>query len=211
MPITHNLEQSVPFDPGYAPHLVPFLPAISAINEELAPIKNFGQKKLRFKVLSKIGHKAFLSTLGFWVGCILWGAFIKYKFEESPKPISGNGFIGLTKEDVESFAYNEEFEAMTNYIQTYSKDQNYYLGKYLSLPKFCDKIVAEYKEFVAINDNFLNSKTTNDIQIPENFGFLAEYSDSKLDELYEQITEIIEGNDLSQFLELELLKSVKTN
>ena len=208
MPTTHNFEKEVPFDPGYAPHLVPFLPAISAINVELLPIKNFGQKKLRFKILSKIGHKAFLSTLGFWVGCILWGGFIKYKFEESPKTISGNGFIGLSKKDVEGFSYNEEFEAMATYIQNYSRDMKYYLSKYTSLPAFYGVIVEEYKEFVAINDNFLGSKSTNDIKIPSKFEFLAEYSDSKLDELYSQIMEIIESNDLSQFLELELLKTI---
>lgn len=208
MPTIHNFEKEVPFDPGYAPHLVPFLPAIIAINAELLPIKNFGQKKLRFKVLSKIGHKAFLSTLGFWVGCILWGGFIKYKFEENPKIISGNGFIGLSKKDIGSFAYNEEFEAMKTYIQNYSRDMKYYLSKYISLPKFSDTIVEEYKDFVAINDNFLNSKTTNDIKIPEKFKFLADYSNAKLDELYSQIMEIIESNDLSQFLELEILKSI---
>jgi len=208
MPITHDFEKEVPFDPGYAPNLVPFLPAINAINTELLPIKNFGQKKLRFKVLSKIGHKAFLSTLGFWVGCILWGGFIKYKFEEEPKTITGNDFIGLSKEDIAGFAYNEEFEAMANYIQTYSKDQNYYLGKYLSLPNFYIKIVEEYKEFVALNENFLYTKSTNDIKISPRFEFLAEYSDLKLDELYSEIMTAIESNDLSQFLELEFLKSI---
>jgi hypothetical protein len=208
MPITHNFEQEVPFDPGYAPHLVPFLPAIKTIDAELIVIKNFGQKKLRYKILSKIGHKAFLSTLGFWVGCLLWGGFIKYKFQDNPKPISGNGFIGLSKEDIESFSYNEEFEAMTNYIQNYSKDMKYYLSKYISLPNFYGKIIEEYKEFVALNDNFLNSKSTNDIKISPKFEFLAEYSDSKLDELYSQIITVIESNDLSQFLELEFLKSI---
>ena len=208
MPNTHNFTTEVPFDPGYAPNLVPFLPAIRAINAELLPIKNFGQKKLRFKVLSKIGHKAFLSTLGFWVGCILWGGFIKYKFEEQPKPISGNDFIGLSKEEVSGFAYNEEFEEMATYIQTYSKDQNYYLGKYTSLPNFYSKIVSEYKEFIELNENFLYSKTTNDIKISPKFEFLAEYSDSQLDELYSQIMAAIENSDLSQFLELEFLKNI---
>lgn len=208
MPITHNFEQNVPFDPGYAPNLVPFLPAIRTIDAELIVIKNFGQKKLRYKILSKIGHKAFLSTLGFWVGCLLWGGFIKYKFQDNPKPISGNGFIGLSKKDIESFAYNEEFEAMSNYIQNYSKDMKYYLSKYTTLPNFYNKIIEEYKEFVALNDNFLNSKSTNDIKISPKFEFLAEYSDAKLDELYSQIVEIIESTDLSQFLELELLKSI---
>lgn len=208
MPKTEILTQNVPFDPGYAPNLVPFLPAIRAINSELAPIKNFGQKKLRYKILSKIGHKAFLSTLGFWVGCILWGGYIKYKFEESPKAISGNDFIGVSKEEINSFAYNEEFEEMATYIQTYSKDQNYYLGKYLSLPNFYGKIVDEYKEFVALNENFLYSKSTNDIKISPRFEFLAEYSDEKLSELYAQIMTNIESHDLSQFLELEFLKTI---
>lgn len=208
MPKTHNFTTEVPFDPGYAPNLVPFLPAINAINAELLPIKNFGQKKLRYKVLSKIGHKAFLSTLGFWVGCILWGGFMKYKFEEAPKTISGNDFIGLSKEEVAGFAYNEEFEAMATYIQTYSKDQNYYLGKYISLPNFYIKIVEEYKEFVNLNENFLYSKSTNDIKLSPRFEFLENYTDEKLDELYSQIMVPIENNDLSMFLELEFLKSI---
>jgi len=203
MPANEKEIDTAAFDPGYAPNLIPFLPAIRAVEAELSSIKNFGQKKLRYKVLSKIAHKAFLSTLGFWVGCILWGGFIKYKFQP-PKNISGNGFSGLSKEDITNFAYDEEFEAMEKYIQNYSKDTKYYLGINASLPEFYGKIVEQYKQFVAINDNFLNSKTTEDIKIPEKFEFLAKYSENQLDDVYAQIMKIIENKDLSQFLELEI-------
>ena len=61
---------------------------------------------------------------------------------------------------------------------------------------------------MAINENFLYTKSTNDIKISQRFEFLTEYSDSKLDELYSQIMTAIENNDLSQFLELEFLKAI---
>lgn len=196
-----DFTKGAPFDPGYAPHLISFLPAVLSAKSELGRIKNFGQKKLRFRVLNKITHKALLSTLGFWIGCILWGGFIKYKFQE-PKEITGNDFLGVKKEDIQDFEYSIEFDEMENYLDNYSKDMKYYVGIAEELPVVYKVIVEEYRQFIELNDNFLGTKTTQDIKIPPKFEFLAQYSEQELDELYAQIMSVIDSKDLSGFLEM---------
>ncbi|MDD3420226.1 MAG: hypothetical protein PHE78_06450 [Candidatus Gastranaerophilales bacterium] len=196
------------FDPGFAPHLVPFLPTFEAFIQEMMHIKNFGQKKMRYKVLGKVVHKSLLSTLGFWVGCILWGGFIKYSNSDAPKEISGNNFLGLSQDHIKAFAYEEEFEAIFYYLENYSKDMKYYTGANVQLPDFYKTIVEQYREFVALNENFLTTKMTSDIKIPPKFDFLAKYSDSELDKVHAQITQIIQNQDLSGFLELDFLSEI---
>lgn len=199
---------TAPFDPGFAPYLIPFLSALQAMESELARIKNFGQKKIRYKILDKSCQKAMESTLGFWVGCILWGGYIKYKFKNAPRDISGNSFLELKKEDIPDFAYNTEFDAIENYIENFSKNAKYYTGANASLPEFYGTIVKEYRAFVELNDNFLNTRTTVDIQIPPKFEFLAQYSGTRLDELGAKIVQIIAKGDLSGFLELDFVKQL---
>ena len=196
------------FDPGYAPHLVPFLPTFEAFIQEMMHIKNFGQKKMRYKVLNKVVYKSLLSTLGFWVGCILWGGYIKYKNANAPKQIDGNNFLGLKPDDIKSFAYDQEFEAILYYIESYSKDMKYYTGANVQLPVFYRTIVEEYRDFVSLNENFLTTEMTSNIKIPSKFDFLAKYSQAELDEIHTQIMEIIQNQDLSGFLELDLLSQI---
>jgi len=198
-----NNQTSAPFDPGFAPHLIPFLPALQATQTELSRLKNFGQKKMRFKVLDKTCQRALQSTLGFWVGCILWGSYIKYKFKDAPKPISGNSFLELTKDDIPAFAYNDEFNEIEKYIENYSKDVKYYTGANASLPEYYKIVVEQYRLFVDMNENFLESRTTGDIKIPAKFEFLAQCSEQQIDEIGAQIVQIIAKGDLSEFLKLD--------
>ena len=204
MPANHNFNNEVPFDPGFAPNVLHFYPTLQAMNAELFRLKNFGQKKLRYKVLDKICQKALQSTLGFWVGCIFWGGFIKYKFQNDPKPISGNSFLELKKEDIPDFAYNDEFDAIENYLENYTKDAKYYLGISAELPTAYKTIVEQYRLFVDLNNNFLEAKTSTDIKIPTKFGFLEQYTEQQLDEMYAQIMQNIQNKDLSGFLKSDL-------
>lgn len=45
MPSNEKETTKTPFDPGFAPHLIHFLPALQAMNTEISRLKNFGQKK----------------------------------------------------------------------------------------------------------------------------------------------------------------------
>lgn len=159
---------------------------------------------MRYKVLDKTVQKALQSTLGFWVGCILWGGYIKYKFKNTPKAISGNSFLELKKEDIPDFAYNTEFDEMEKYIENFAKNTKYYTGVNASLPASYKNILEEYKSFIDLNEHFLQTRTTADIKIPPRFEFLAQYSDSQLDKLGAEIVQIITKGDLSSFLELPI-------
>lgn len=204
MPENKNILNTASFDPGFAPNIIHFYPDFITMEEELARLKNFGQKKMRYKVLDKTVQKAMQSTLGFWVGCILWGGYIKYKFQAAPKAIEDNSFLGLSKDDISSFGYQDEFKVMDKYLENFEKNTKYYTGANATLPKEYKTILNEYVSFIELNGHFLETKTTEDIKIPAKFEFLAKYSAAQLNKLGAKIVEIIETGDLSAFLELEI-------
>ena len=204
MPENKKILNTASFDPGFAPNIIHFYPAYMTAEEELSRLKNFGQKKMRYKVLDKTVQKAMQSTLGFWVGCVLWGGYIKYKFKNAPKDIEDNSFLGLSPDDVSSFGYQDEFKVMAKYLENFEKNVKYYTGATATLPKEYKTILDEYVSFIELNGHFLETRTTDDIQIPEKFGFLAKYSAAQLNKLGAKIIEIIETGDLSEFLELEI-------
>lgn len=191
----YDVENGVPFDPGYASSLIAFLPMLEQVEFELGQLRNFNQKKMKFKMLLPLVKKSLFSTLGFWVGCILWAGVIKYKLAGAP--ILGNNFLKLSKEDLEGFEYAQEFEAIENYIKNYSKNVQYYLGLNETLPDGYLQIVADYKEFLQSNEHFINAKTTNDLKIPKSYEHLAQ---ADLDALLAMIEDVIASKDLSRFL-----------
>lgn len=190
-----NSKDGVEFDPGYANNLIPFLPTIEQIEFELSAIKNFNQKKMKFKMLLPQAKRALNSTLGFWVGCILWAGVIKYGCNGAK--ILGNNFLNLTKDDLKEFEYAQEFDAIEGFINNYSKNIQYYLGVNEKLPENYLQIVKDYKEFLQINEHFINAETTTDIKIPSNYDYLKDCSQ---EEVLAKIEEIIALKDLSLFL-----------
>jgi|SRR5574344_1175025 hypothetical protein len=198
-----KFENNVPFDPGYAQNLVPFLPTLEQATFRLRSFRNINQQKMFYKTILPICQKALKSTLGFWVGCVLWAGYIKYA--QSDKKISGNNFLNLKKEDLDGFEYLEEFKAIKGYIENYSQNVKYYTGKDDKLDENFIKIVETYQNFLAMNEHFINVKTSSDIKIPQELDFMQKYTLTEFDNLLDKIEKIIEGKDLSKFLDLNLI------
>lgn len=162
-----DFKENIPFDPGYSKHLLIFAQNYLEGMEDIKKTINNNQKKFKFRLYVSKFDKALKSTLGFWVGCILWATYIKFKYPN--KEIEGNAFLGKNKEDIDEYFYELEFKLVEDYILNYPKNTKFYLGKEMSFPQKYLEIVKDYKEFLNLNDNFLKTAKTNDIKLNQKF------------------------------------------
>ncbi|MBE7706445.1 MAG: hypothetical protein E7Z91_04300 [Cyanobacteria bacterium SIG30] len=192
-----NFENEIPFDPGYNKNLIIFAQALEEGSYEVVRAKNANQKKFKMRIYMPKFNKALKSTLGFWKGCILWAIFIKYKFPN--KDITGNNFLNIKKEDINEYFYEQEFDAVREYIQNYPKMSKMYLGKEISYPSEYLDIIQDYREFLKLNDNFLEVRKTSDLKL--NKKYEKEYTIDELNQIGQKIENAIQNGDLSLFLE----------
>ena len=112
------------FDPGFSKILISgFIYNIEILYYNLNKIKNFGQKKTQFILTFQKGKGLFDVYLGFYLGCMLWGACLKSMENEK---IEGNPFLGGTYEKERSL---EEINYMKAFVKSFDRDSKYYLGK----------------------------------------------------------------------------------
>ena len=65
------------------------------------------------------------------------------------------------------------------------------------------KYFKSYKQFVELNNNFINLKFTNEIKLPVEVAHFENHSDKKLDELKQKIDELINTGNLENILTLD--------
>lgn len=203
-----NFEDGVPFDPGYSNYLEPFTPTIKAIREDLKNRRNFSQKKIRFNNLNKMALDILDNNVSFYLGCILWGAYIHKKFEKDPKVIKNNAFLKADDQELNKKNCFIELDSILDFINNYPRDTKYYTGKEQSLPSFYRKIIDSYKDFIEINDNFVNAETTANIKIPENFAFIKDYKDAELEKVYSRILEAVSSGKMAELFNLDLISKI---
>lgn len=191
--MTNTTEQSVLFDPGYAQHTT-----ILSINVEymLAAInqfKNFGQKKLKFKMLYPQLIKMTENNTGFCLGSLLWAVYIK---SLGNVKIEGNPCLGDTYNKEETV---EEADYSIEYFEKLKKDAKYYIGENYEINPLHIKIIELYKEFLTLNCGFVNTKTTNDLLLPT--GFKIPGSED-LEKIHNKINEVIKTGRLLDLTEV---------
>lgn len=163
------MEEKVLFDPGFAPFVQNFSYNIESIYEILAQTSSVHQKKFKFKMMQKNISALVKNNTAFYLGCLLWAYYLSTSFENSPKEIADNSFYGLSSEKIKEYDFDEEINFIILYFDKYKKDTAYYIGKNDSFPDEWLKILKIYKEFLILNNSFINVKYTSDIQIPETF------------------------------------------
>ncbi len=162
-----DFKDNVPFDPGYSKYLLIFAQNYLEGMEDIKKTVNGNQRKFKFRLYVSKFNKALKSTLGFWVGCILWAAYIKFKYPECD--IKGNSFLGKNKEDIDEYFYELEFKLIEEYISNYPRNTKINLGKEENFPPYYLEIVKDYKEFLNLNENFLKTAKTSDIKLNPKF------------------------------------------
>lgn len=189
-------EKTVLFDPGYAQHTTILSISSEYIYNSVNQFKNFGQKKMKFKMLYPQITRMVDNNVGFCLGCLLWAVYIKGLGDAK---IEGNPCLGDTynkEETVEEVDYSIEF------FDKLKKDAKYYIGADYEINPLHIKILELYKEFLTLNCSFVNTKTTADVILPEGFEIPSE---ENLEKIHSKIQEVItSGNllDLTEVFEL---------
>ena len=155
---------TVPFDPGYSKHVSSFMYFNEQVKSALKSFKVQNQKAFQYRKLLPQLLAVMKQEVGFYYGCLLWAAYISY--ENPSKEIEGNSFYGKTKEELEKYAYLEEVNYLLAFFEQYPKDLAYYRLQGNKIDEKYIKTVEIYKEFLIINESFINTKTAADLKIP---------------------------------------------
>ncbi|MBE7710755.1 MAG: hypothetical protein E7Z92_01305 [Cyanobacteria bacterium SIG31] len=177
------------FDPGFAPYILAFQGTIEYLYMDLNRFKNFSQKKLKFMQYNKKMIEIFDNNIGFYIGCLLWAAYIK---TQPKQEILSNHCFGKTYNEEEN---TSETDFMIQFTELFPKDMKYFIGKNFSFEEEKIRLLKVYKEFLIINKGFVESKYNTDIILPESVKTenATEYKDI--------IDKTLKTEDLSKLIE----------
>lgn len=187
------MAEGLEFDPGFAPYVLAFRGSAEYIYNDMARFKNFSQRKLKFRQHYKKLLELFNNNLGFYIGCLMWAAYIKTCSEQE---ILNNNCFGQKYDEASDLS---EPVFMIQFLELFPKDMRYYLGEDWEFDSSYSKILEMYKEFLIINKGFVNSKTNTDILLPQDMKTKNAKTFKK------KIESILETKDLSKFSEYKKL------
>ena len=177
--VTETTEKSVLFDPGFAQHTTILSLSLNYIYSEINSFKNFGQRKIKFKMSYPQIIKMVDNNVGFCLGSLLWAVYIK---SLGDLKIEGNPCLGDTFNKEETV---EEADFSIKYFDQLQKDSKYYLNSNYNIRNHMDK------------SGF--PKTTNDIILPEGI----KIPDSNgIESIHSKIQEVIKTGKLLDLLEV---------
>ena len=134
--------KGIEFDPGFAPYILAFQGTIEYLYMDINKFKNHSQKKLKFLQYHKKILQIFNNNLGFYVGCLLWAAYIKTQPKQ--EILSNHCFGKQYNED----DYDTETSFMLQFTELFPKDMKYFLGQDFSFDEKHIKLLKIYEEFL---------------------------------------------------------------
>ena len=155
------MAEGIEFDPGFAPYILAFQGTVNYLYMDINKFKNFSQKKTKFRQYYKKILEVFNNNIGFYIGCLMWAAYIKTQPEQGI--INNHCFGGKYNEEENTV----ETDYMINFVQLFPKDMKYFMSTSFEFDEKINKILYAYKEFLTINKGFVNSVTNTDILLPE--------------------------------------------
>ena len=194
-----DFSKGVLFDPGYSQHTVAFATNIDAAYNVIFSFKSMNQRKFRFRNVYPQILKLVEHTVGFYLGCLLWASYITNKFEEDPKDILDNDYLGKTV-DEEAMLY--EVNYLISYLDKLKKDCKFYLAKECNLPQDWYEIMSVYKDFLVGNKFLVNAKTTKDIMLPPQ---IKKLSNEDMEKVLEIIYAAVSNGDFSVLFSIKNL------
>ena len=161
------MAETVKFDPGLGELTFDFNQYVNIVYSQMALLKQFNQKKAKFRLAVPKIKLYMKNCIAFYLGCLLWAYFINKSNIDNPKAIEGNDFLNMTKEQTEEYDFLNQINFMENYFDCYERDTQYYCGKKDNIPERWKNILLLYKEFITLNNGFIAAKSTSDILLPE--------------------------------------------
>ena len=177
------------FDPGFAPYIMAFRGTVEYLYMDINRFKNLSQRKMKFRQYYKKFLELFNNNLGFYVGCLMWAAYIKTQPEQD---ILNNNCLGGEYNEEENVS---DVDFMIKFLELLPKDMKYFLGMNYEINPEDLNILEMYKEFLTINKGFVNSKKNTDILLPS--GMKTDGAENFKD----KIDEVLKIEDLSKLLE----------
>ncbi len=187
--MTTTTTKGLEFDPGFAPYILAFGGTIEYLYADINRFKNLSQKKLRFRQYYKKILELFYNNLGFYIGCLMWAAYIK---EQPEQEILNNHCLGKEYSEEENTA---ETEFMIKFLELFPKDMKYFLGENFQFDAGILEVLEMYKEFLTINKGFVESKNNTDILLPK------ELITKDAETFKEKIDEVLKSEDLSKLVD----------
>lgn len=180
------------FDPGFTRDLIPLSLDTKYFYDELNMIKNFNIKKSEFRIaLPKLAQLT-ERHIGFYVGCMLWGAYLKTLDSEK---IINNPFLGKKYKEEPALS---EINFIFDFVKKLDKDSKYYLGKPYNFDSKKLEILELYKEFIRKNESFVNTDTVDKIVL---VGKLETMPKEEILEIETKIQDVIHTGKLEELLE----------
>lgn len=201
-----NFDKSVPFDPGYSKISFSFSQHISNITHTYNKLRASHQKKFLLAQIESPILDLIEKSAAFYLGCMLWGAFIHYRFKHAPNIIEGNNTIGLSKHALQELDCAAEAKLILEYIQNFDRDCKYLLNRPCKISPFIKEILNNYIEFAKLNNNFIKIKKTNEIKLPQDLSHFSDYKNDQLDSLCDKIYSIIDSGKIESLLKLGFYK-----
>ena len=177
------------FDPGFAPYILAFQGTVEYLYLDINKFKNLSQKKFKFMQYYKKILDILNNNLGFFVGCLMWAAYLKTQPEQK---ILSNHCLGKKYDEQANIV---ETQYMLKFIELFPKDLNYYLGKSFSFNENFIKLVKIYEEFLLINKGFVETKNNTDIKLPSSI------KTENAENFKQKIDDVLKTKDLSKLLE----------
>jgi hypothetical protein len=194
--------KKVSFDPGFSKFTISFPREAYDYLNEIAILKQNHQKKFAFAELESQIVPIIKICASFYLGCILWGSYLFWKYKNDIREIEGNPVFSLSEEEINKLKYDEEIDFILSFLDKFEKSAKFYLKRSSRVAPEYIKYFESYKQFVKLNDDFKNLKYTNDIKLPVEVVHFENLSKQKLDELKQKIDEIINSNNIENILNL---------
>ena len=183
------MKEGLEFDPGFAPYIMAFQGTVEYLYTDINRFKNLSQRKMRFKQYYKKILDIFNNNLGFYIGCLMWAAYV---IKQEEQPILNNHCLGNKYNEDEN---TSETDFMITFTELFPRDIKYFLGETYTVDEKVIKVLNTYKEFLTINRGFIETKLNTDIKLPENI------QTNDVNIYKEKIEETIKYGDLSKLIE----------
>ena len=183
-----NNNKKVLFDPGYAEFAINYIGQVGYTYYMFNAVKNPKIKRQNFPLVSIKLEKLLRANVSFYLGCMLWACYIS-KFDDYE--IEGNNLLG---EECSQEEYTSEISFLIDFVENqYPRDYKYYKNKLFVPDEKYLPILKAYKEFLILNNGFINCSKTNQIVLPSNFKKLDE---NQYDYIYGQIQKALNMKNL---------------
>ncbi len=149
------------FDPGFGPYILAFRGTVEYLYTDINRFKNFSQKKVKFLQYHKKILEVFYNNVGFYVGCLMWAAYLiaQPEGEILSNPCFGGKYV--EEEDTSDTQY------MLKFAELFPKDMKYFLGQSFEFEPEIVKLIKVYEEFLILNKGFTETKLNSDLVMPK--------------------------------------------